>query len=224
MSKASKSCHFIESAIGYTFSDRSLLKTLLTHRSAGPNNNERLEYLGDAFLNFTIAQWLFSNLSMSEGELSIARAYLVSKKQLVLYAKPLQFLEHLDIQNTQVINDSPKSESFIADAFEALWGAIAYEAGFVTARDLFFVHYEKQLQESLERAKAKDSKTQLQELSQRRFKKLPVYTLIKKEGQGHQLQFKVLCKVERYQTNAYGRSIKSAQSLAAEQMLRVINE
>ena len=214
----------IEKSIGYTFKDKSLLQMAMTHRSVGKNNNERLEYLGDSFLNFAIANWLFQRPSLSEGQLSRARAYLVSKKQLAQYAKSLNLLDFLVTRNTKIIKGSSKSEALIADCFEALWGAVVHEAGMVKAQQVFFSLYEKTLMQAVEKATVKDPKTKLQEICQSRYQKLPDYTLIKQQGRGHLLEFFVKCQVSDYEFFGQGQSIKLAQYEAAQQMLKVLGE
>lgn len=213
----------VETKLQYQFTNKQLLEQAMTHCSSSGANNERLEYLGDSFINFVVAQWLYTHPAYSEAELSRARAFLVSRCQLARYAQSLEIDKILITDKKSVQALTSKSESLISDAFEALWGAILLDCGFNAAQDLFSSHYLPLMKQRLETAVAKDPKTHLQEICQARYKKLPAYALMKQEGQGHQLEFTVCCRIERFETQGQGRSIKEAQGKAAYQMLKVLD-
>ena len=213
----------LERKLNYTFKNKLLLEQAMTHCSNGLSNNERLEYLGDSFINFVVAQWLYTHPSYNEGELSRARAFLVSRTQLALYAQSLEIDKLLQVHKKSVQPLTSKSQSIIADTFEALWGAILLDSHYQSAQELFYSLYLEQMKTYLEKALNKDPKTHLQEVCQARYKKLPAYALMKQEGRGHELEFTVCCRIERFETQGQGRSIKEAQSKAAHQMLKVID-
>lgn len=217
MSEDSQRLQELQKVLGYIFASPALLKQALTHRSCGPMNNERLEYLGDAFLNFTLASFLYEDSSLCQGQLSRARAYLVSKERLIDYASLINLSSYLQCAQRQKI-----SEGAIADAFEALLGSLVLDAGYLKAKSLFFELFASTLEQFRQKALQKDPKTLLQEISQKHFKTLPQYTLIKETGRGHRLIFHVQCKLAGYQTEAEKTSLKSAQLQAAQKMLKVI--
>ena len=207
----------LEERLSYAFHDRNLLKQAFTHRSFGSEHNERLEFLGDAFLNSALALWLYQQLpGESEGALTRARAALVKKGSLVEYAR------HLELDKLLFLGGGESKsikDSVLADAFEAVFGALFLDAGFLKTYNIFVEQFDNLLQSRLVQATSKDAKTLLQEYAQKEFQCLPMYEVIQQVGQSHQPTFIVGCVLLDHKTQATGSSKKEAESIAASMML-----
>jgi ribonuclease-3 len=220
----------LEERIGFTFQNRSLLKIALTHRSYKMyykkeeiEDNERLEFLGDAVLNLCISKLLFNKYPEDkEGDLSRKRAYLVKKETLIKVAKKLNLLEYLFLGKREEKLDSKSKENISARAVEALIGAIFLEGGWEIVYEKvkkWFQPYLRGL--SLERCK--DFKSKLQELIQKEYGKRPEYEIIKIYGPSHHPKFKVAVKLENWiLAIAQGDTKKSAENLAAKKALKYL--
>ena len=210
----------IERKIGHRFQNRSLLNQALTHRSYGVPHNERLEFLGDAVLNFVIAKLLYERFpEIAEGDLSRVRANLVNQQSLVDLASNLQLGEHVMLGQGEMRSGGSKRPSILADALEALFGAVLLDAGFDAASNVIVSIFEPVVSDLDPAAVTKDPKTRLQEFLQGRRMSLPVYTVVDVSGQAHDQHFQVECALEQMaiRTIGEGSSRRAAEQDAAEQ-------
>ena len=211
----------------YQVVDPKLFEQALTHRSAGRANNERLEFLGDAILNLIVAEFLYSRYQQAdEGTLSRLRAAVVSGASLARIATTLELGEVLALGAGELKTGGFRRESILADALEALCGALYLEAGFATVREVLLRVLGPALA-ALEPAAAgdvdeqKDAKTRLQEWLQGRGLALPHYRVTKTAGESHAQVFEVSCAVEalRLQAAGTGMSRRRAEQVAAQALL-----
>lgn len=180
--------------LGYEFVDEQLLDIALTHRSVGSRNNERLEFLGDAILNFTVAEALFERFpSASEGDLSRLRALLVKGETLSEVALELDLGQHLNLGEGELKSGGFRRASILADAIEAIIGAIHLDSGMAQAKKFVLSVLQNRLDGISLQTYDKDPKTQLQEWLQARKKPLPVYEVIEVSGASHCQMFTVSC-------------------------------
>ncbi|TNF05631.1 MAG: ribonuclease III [Gammaproteobacteria bacterium] len=203
--------------IGYDFQDQALYELALTHRSYGANNNERLEFLGDAALNFIIGHAIYQKLpETSEGDLSRYRASLVKGKTLAEVARELGIGENLKLGGGELKSGGHRRESILADAVEAIIGAIYLDGGMAACEKVVLAWFAERL-DNLSEISLKDPKTQLQELLQSRGKSLPVYEVVNITGEAHDQYFTVTCSVEGLPTPTVGEgsSRRSAEKKAA---------
>jgi ribonuclease-3 len=211
-----------ETVLGYRFSDPRLLELALTHRSAARENNERLEFLGDAMLSYSIAALLFTHRAdADEGDLSRARAALVNRRALAGIGRLIGIDAKLRLGAGELSNGGAQRESALADAVEAIIGAVVLDGGTPAADQLIGRLFARDL-ESLPPAEAlKDPKTRLQEWLQARGRGLPVYEVAGVSGKDHNQQFDVCCTVVSLNQVARGRgsSRRRAEQAAAEAML-----
>lgn len=208
--------------LGHNFSDPTLLDLALTHRSCGANNNERLEFLGDAVLGVVIAEHLFRRFpDAKEGDLSRLRSMLVKGTSLAKVARELELGEQLNLGGGERKSGGHRRDSILADAVEALIGAIYLDAGFDAARQSIERWLAKRLSPLTLEATDKDPKTQLQEFLQGRGKALPVYRVDAIDGEAHDQTFTVVCEVEllKLPVSAQGGSRRAAEQAAAAEAL-----
>ena len=214
---------YFSSRLHYHFQNIGLLEQALTHRSFGQKNNERLEFLGDSVLNFTIAQSLFNRFpSASEGDLSRLRASLVQGETLAVLAHQLGIGSHLRLGEGELKSGGRERPSILADALEALFGAVLIEAGFDQVKSCILRLFKESLDQiSLEEPVSKDPKSALQEWLQARKKPLPQYDIVEISGEAHCQRFTVSCKVSLFNepTVATATSRRNAEKEAAENML-----
>ncbi len=212
----------LEQAIGHRFADPLLLQTALTHRSYGSPHNERLEFLGDSILNAVIAQQLYERLpDIPEGDLSRLRANLVRQESLHRLALSLSLGKYIRLGDGELKSGGSSRPSILADALEAVFGAVWLDAGFDAARRVIADLYEKPLAENLSGKPVKDAKTRLQEYLQGRRLPLPKYSLVDTSGEAHAQIFKVSCDIESLSVRSEGRggSRRVAEQMAAEKAL-----
>lgn len=217
----------LEQSIDYQFNQPELLKEALTHRSASSKNNERLEFLGDSILNFVIAHDLFQRYSKSpEGDLSRLRASLVNKEGLHKISKQLRLGDYLILGSGELKSGGFRRNSILADAVEAIFGAVYLDSDFERCQQLILKLYQDQLDNIADADSLKDPKTRLQELLQSRKFSLPDYTVIEVTGQAHNQQFKVLCEVIEMDLQGEGISTsrRKAEQLAAEVVIELVQE
>lgn len=207
--------------LGYTFHDESLLLTALTHRSVGQKNNERLEFLGDSILGMVIAGELYNRFpDSSEGELSRMRASLVKGETLSEIARELHFGDYLSLGPGELKSGGFRRDSILADAFEAILGAIYLDSDIGVCRTFILKHFATRLDLVSPHRVDKDPKTRLQEFLQARRLPLPVYTVVDVMGKAHEQTFTIECKVDgQPPQNAKGESRRKAEQAAAEQVL-----
>lgn len=208
--------------LGHPFSDPLLLKRALTHRSAASENNERLEFLGDALLDFVIAEALCKRFpDASEGELSRLRASLVKKETLARLARGVALGQHLILGEGELRSGGDARDSILADALEAIFAAAYLDAGFEAARSLILSLFADHLAGVPSKGVSKDPKTRLQEYLQSRRRGLPEYRVVEVAGSPHEQSFRVLCLLADTggATEGSGTSRRRAEQDAATKML-----
>jgi ribonuclease-3 len=212
---------------GYDFVDPGLLAQALTHRSAAALHNERLEFLGDALVNLFVAEALYTHWPKAdEGTLTRARAELVRESSLATIARTLGLGEHLILGPGEMKSGGHRRDSILADAVEAIVGAIYFDAGFEKCRDAVLPWFEPAIAALPPPNKlGKDAKTRLQEWLQGRGKPLPVYRLIAETGDEHAKQFRVACVIAEpaLECEGEGTSRRAAEQSAAEKILAVVD-
>lgn len=211
--------------IGYQFRDTKLLAQALTHRSFSANNNERLEFLGDGVLNCIIAQQLYLRFSkLPEGDLSRLRAQLVKESSLAEIAAQLNLGDVLKLGEGELKSAGWRRPSILADAVEAMVGAVFLDGGFAEAEKLVLQLYDEKLVTIDPKIIDKDPKSQLQEYLQGKKMDLPEYHVVQIEGEAHAQTFKVECVVEKLniRTLGEGASRRAAEQQAAQLALAQI--
>ncbi len=215
----------LQDRLQHQFSDPQLLARALTHRSFSADHNERLEFLGDAVLNLAVAALLYERLStVPEGELSRVRANLVKQDTLHQLAVSMGLPEAIKLGEGEARSGGNKRPSILADALEALIGAVMLDAGYATAealvRRLFKdVEITPQMQ-----AAARDPKTELQEWLQGRKMKLPIYRIVGTLGAAHKQTFDVECEIPELGATerGIGASRRAGEQAAAAAMLMAL--
>lgn len=208
----------LQQALNYRFNEPSLLELALTHRSAGGANNERLEFLGDSILNHLVAEALFRQFpDAREGELSRMRASLVRGETLAEVARELDLGEYLHLGSGERKSGGHRRGSILADALEAVLGAILLDSGAEACRDCVNRWFETRFAAVSGSAKMKDAKTRLQEWLQGRGMPLPEYELLATEGEAHARRFRVVCRLRepRLSVEGGGSSRRRAEQAAA---------
>jgi ribonuclease-3 len=211
-----------EARLGYAFCDPALLEAALTHRSAGKRNYERLEFLGDAMLNFAVAVLLFREYPHAdEGDLSRYRAALVSGDSLAAVAGQLELGEQLRLGGGELKSGGFRRSSILADALEALFGAIYLDGGIAAASAVIERLFARRLGDLPEAYELKDPKTRLQEHLQGRGLQLPLYAVEEVSGEPHEHWFVASCEVAALDLRARGEgsSRRRAEQEAAQRVL-----
>lgn len=209
----------LERSLGHQFANADLLSQALTHRSFGQPNNERLEFLGDSVLNCAIAALLFERFpAEDEGDLSRLRAFLVKQQALYRVAQRLGFAESLRLGEGENRSGGSRRPSILADALEALIGAVYLDAGFDAARAMIGRLYEPELAAADPKTTGKDAKTRLQEELQRRRLPLPVYSVVATHGAAHSQTFDVECQIPKLEVSVSGTGAtrRAAEQCAAQ--------
>ncbi|WP_417761275.1 ribonuclease III [Shewanella sp.] len=213
--------------LGYSFQDESLLLQALTHRSAANHHNERLEFLGDSILSIIISDALYHQFpKVTEGDLSRMRATLVRGDTLAKIAKEFQLGDYLTLGPGELKSGGFRRESILADAVEAIIGAIYLDSELETVRALLLGWYQQRLQEIKPGLSQKDAKTQLQEYLQGDKKPLPEYEVVSIEGEAHNQRFTVECRIEGLNdaVTGVGSSRRKAEQQAAAQALELLKK
>lgn len=211
--------------IGYEFEDPQLLTEALSHRSSGACNYERLEFLGDSFLNFVIATELFQHRKDdNEGALSRLRATLVRESTLADIARELKLGDYLKMGVGELRSGGFKRDSILSDVVESIVGAVFLEAGFETARALVLRLYGNRIETLPPSAQLKDPKTRLQEQLQSKGHERPDYLVIETTGKSHEMRFTVSCTLSNpaLRVTAEAGSKRKAEQSAAQLMLEKI--
>lgn len=208
--------------LGHEPRDRGLFQVALTHRSADGANNERLEFLGDAVLNLLLSERLYREYpTASEGDLSRLRARLVSEQPLAEIAQEIRLGELLLLGSGELKTGGFRRQSILADAFEAVCGALYLDGGPEVVRERIGPLFEARIATLPDPATLKDPKTRLQEHLQASGHSLPLYTVKSTSGEPHEQTFVVSCKVPhaRLETEGEGASRRRAEQLAAQAAL-----
>jgi ribonuclease-3 len=214
---------FIENS-GIVCKDLNILNLAFTHRSfanettESVDNNERLEFLGDSVLGVVVADWLFRNLpAKHEGDFSKIKSVVVSEDSLAMVARKLGIDQYLLIGKGEEYSGGREKKALLADCLEALFAACYLDSGFEVARNFVMKYLEPQIQAVLKYDYHRDYKTSLQEYMQKRWRKCPTYTLVKKTGPEHDFTFFVEVKVNDLSFGpAQGRNKKEAEQNAAK--------
>jgi ribonuclease-3 len=204
--------------LGYAFRHRALLDQALTHRSHGAVHNERLEFIGDAVLNCVIAATLYARFPEApEGDLSRIRAHLVNRETLARLARGLDLGALLRFGDGEQKSGGADRSSIVADALEAVFGAVFLDGGFDAARDVIRAVFAGDLSDLDPAALGKDPKTRLQEWLQARRIPVPEYAVVDTAGAAHAQSFTVECRVPSLAvvTSGVGPSRRAAEQAAA---------
>lgn len=212
---------WLKKTLDYRFNDVGLFEQALTHRSAPGNSNERLEFLGDAVLDVVVSEALYdARPDAAEGDLSRLRASLVRDTSLAELAADLGLGEYLILGSGERKAGGHRRDSILADALEALFGAVYLDAGFETAMAFVRRTFGDRLEDFPHVDDLRDPKTQLQEWLQARGLGLPVYELINVSGKAHRQRFEVQCTTPNGETTiGDGTSRRGAEQHAAERVL-----
>jgi ribonuclease-3 len=217
----------LEERLGHRFSEPRLLEQALTHRSRGTENNERLEFLGDGVLGCAVADELYARFpQLSEGKLTRLRASLVREETLAEVGRALGMESLLRLGEGELAASSEPRPSIVADAVEAVLGAVFLDGGYAAARAAVLAAFGAHFDRLDPERPAKDAKTRLQELLQGRHRPLPRYRVVAVQGEAHRQSFEVECSVEGLDLRATGSgtSRQRAEQQAAKAMLELLEK
>ena len=217
----------LQDRLGHEFKDQVLLEKAVTHRSFSADHNERLEFLGDSVLNLSVAHWLFEKLNdQTEGDLSRVRANLVKQDTLFQLAFDLELPSVIRLGEGELRSGGQKRPSILADAVEALIGAVYLDAGYQAAQALVLRLFKDVAVNPEMQAASKDPKTELQEWLQGRKLKLPIYRVVGTSGAAHQQIFDVECEIPELgrHERGIGSSRRAAEQAAAAVVLQTFKE
>ncbi len=212
---------------GYAFKNHELLQQALSHRSAQGLNNERLEFLGDAIINFIMAQELFVRFPQaSEGQLTRLRANLVNQQTLSEVADELSISDHLNLGVGELKSGGARRPSILADAVEAIIAAIFLDSNLDKCYSCVRHWYASRLDYIKLDESQKDPKTLLQEYLQSRKAPLPIYRILSITGQPHEQDFCVECEVQGLHARPQGKGLsrRAAEQAAASLTLAALLE
>ena len=207
----------LEEKLGYHFCNAALLKRALTHCSYSADNNERLEFLGDALLNYVVANLLFDHFKReAEGQLSKMRAALVNQDSLAKIALSLNLGYYLRLGKGEIKAKGYAKPSILSDALEALFAAISIDSSSSDAHRVIAHFYQTKIK-TLHFLEFNDAKSMLQEILQAKKLALPHYQLVEQSSQAHQQIFEIECRIDVLQiiTRGQGNSRKQAEQRAA---------
>lgn len=217
----------LEKKLNYTFANKQLLELALTHKSANQENNERLEFLGDALLSAIIAEDLHTNLSQfKEGDLSQARAYLVNKQQLFKMAQGIELQDNILVGGSEKHNEQSKQEAILADALEAVFAAIYLDGGWDALKQTVLPLFQTEIAKFAQSGVPQHPKTKLQEWTQAKALELPKYNILKQVGPSHNCSFVVKCAIKgiSFTSKGIGASKQIAEEIAARKFLDYIKQ
>jgi len=218
---------WLEKTLRYRFQNAELFRQALTHRSATHRNNERLEFLGDAVLDFVVSEAVYlARPEASEGDLSKLRASLVKDDTLAEIALELDLGEHLILGSGERKTGGHRRESILADALEAIFGAVFLDSGFDAAKIVIDGVFETRYRDLPDVEDLRDPKTRLQEWLQARKMSLPEYELVQTSGQDHKRRFRVTCTIVETSALTDGESTtrRKAEQKAARKMIDRLTE
>lgn len=216
----------LQARLGHEFRDGRLLVRALTHKSFSAEQNERLEFLGDSVLNLAVSELLYQQFTRdAEGDLTRVRAHLVRQDTLHQLALQLGVPPLLKLGEGEAKGGGAQRPSILADALEALIGAVFLDAGFVPARDMVWRLFQPLVVETTSEVWRKDAKTALQEWLQGRKLPLPLYRIEATRGKAHEQVFVVACEVQSHDltVHAEGPSRRAAEQRAAQEALDRLN-
>ena len=191
------------------------------HRSAGLKHNERLEFLGDAVLELACTEYLFTNFDRPEGEMTSWRSALVKGESLSEEAKKIGIDDYIRVSRGEAKNVGKARDLILANAFEALIGAIYLDQGYPAAKKFIEDHIIYKLDEILEKQRYIDAKSRLQEIAQEKFSITPTYETLSETGPDHNKKFVVAALIDKKKVGiGEGNSKQRAQIAAAANALR----
>ncbi|MBE5793061.1 MAG: ribonuclease III [Clostridiales bacterium] len=210
----------LQQALGYTFKDEAHLRRALTHPSTKQPDNQRLEFLGDAILEFCVSDMLYHKYTnFQEGALTARRAALVCERTLSVLAHSLDLGRCLVMGNGEILTGGREKPSILADAVEAVLAAIYVDGGYEAVREVIFRLFQDE--DKLVAPKVKDDKSALQEYTQAHDMGLPAYRIIDSTGPDHDRQFVAeVVIMGRQMATGKGQSKKSAEQMAARAALK----
>ncbi len=215
----------LETRLDHRFTNLLLLEQALTHRSHSSRHNERLEFLGDSVLNCAVALLLYDRYAkIDEGDLSRLRANLVKQASLAEIAQRLDLSPYLRLGEGELKSGGFRRPSILADALEAVFGAVFLDAGFEEACRVIRLQYQPALADVDPKTLGKDAKTLLQEYLQGRKIALPLYSVVATHGAAHSQEFEVECAIPKLNVQVSGRgaSRRAAEQEAARQALAAV--
>lgn len=215
----------LQQRLQHQFKNPGLLRQALTHRSFSLDHNERLEFLGDSVLNLAVADLLFERLhALPEGDLSRVRANLVKQDTLHQLAIGLKLSEVMSLGDGEARSGGHKRPSILADALEAIVGAVYLDAGYSSAQGLVRRLYQDVTINPEMDAIGKDPKTELQEWLQARKMRLPQYRVVATLGMAHKQTFDVECEIIELglSERGIGGSRRAGEQAAALAMLQTL--
>lgn len=209
--------------LDYSFQDEELFQLALTHKSLSSHNNERLEFLGDAILNLYVSERLFNTYgSLKEGKLTRFKASIVSRENLHRVAINLELSNHIKLGK----GESLQGNSILGNVLEALIGAIFLDSDYSETKNVLDNIFKDDFLKLIEEEELKDPKSTLQELIQKQYQSLPIYSLNEQISDKKENQFKVTCSVVEGNlvTQGKGNTRKGAELNAASNMLELIQK
>jgi ribonuclease III len=222
----------VEEKINYVFNDKKLFLLAFVHRSFFnehrdllEQHNERLEFLGDSVLGLVISDYLFSHLPQEpEGQLSHLRSQIVEAGRCVQFVQQLGIVQYILLGRGERMNDGRGRETILADLFEALIGAIYLDGGLEAVKQFFFHHFASEIAQLLS-APMRNWKAELQDYSQKKYQRPPVYKVLKESGPDHSKVFHVVAVIDEQEVGeGTGSSKKEAEQAAAQNALMKIGE
>jgi ribonuclease III len=223
----------LENSLGYCFNDKKIFLEALTHKSFFHENpdkadayNERLEFLGDSVLGFVIVEYLFlSDHKLTESVMAKTKSYLVKESVLSEIANAIFLGKYLRLGKGEEVTGGRTKRSLLADAVEALLGAVYIDGGYEKARALIVRLFKEKIDAIIRSGEFHDFKTELQEKTQLLFSTIPEYRIIRQEGAEHKKLFtiEVYIEGERY-GDGTGKSKKEAETLAAKEALQKLQK
>ncbi len=214
----------VESRLGYVFQNKKLLAQAFTHRSffnehrsEVEEHNERLEFLGDSILGLLISDYLYHHLpTQAEGELSRLRAHLVEAGSCAKFLQMVDLAEFVRLGRGERMNEGRGRETILADLFEALIGAIYLDGGMEAVKKFFWDHFKDQIQTILA-SPARNWKAELQDYSQKKYQRPPVYKVLREEGPDHSKMFVIAVYIDDQEIGqGTGSSKKEGEQAAAQ--------
>jgi ribonuclease-3 len=215
----------LEQRLGHVFADGRLLSRALTHKSFGADHYERLEFLGDAVLSLGVSSLLYARYDRSdEGDLTRVRAHLVRQDMLHKLALQVGLPEVMRLSEGEAKGGGAQRPSILADALEAIIGAVYVDAGFDAARDLVLRLFEPLVAQSTMEGWSKDAKTALQEWLQGRKLAVPTYRIDATRGPAHEQTFVVACELPELAMVVMGEGLsrRAAEQVAAQALLTTL--
>ena len=221
----------LQKQIGYTFRDISLLNKSLTHKSYVNENsqplkdNERFEFLGDSVLDLIVSGYMIKAFpDFSEGTLSKIRAAVVNESCLTELARQIDLGKYLLLGKGEESSGGREKNSLLANAYEALAGAVYFDSDLETALNIYLPVLEKEIAKYAETARFRDHKSELQEYTQTHFNGIPNYKIVNEKGPAHAKEFEVVVLVQEIiRGRGNGKSKKEAEQAAAQSALKSFN-